>query len=293
MTKRIISLFLVCILAIPIVAVPASATNVTTTTDAKLDSTQYNGIVSILDKIREYLYFIKAGTDTIMAWCSKIHESVSSLQTSITDHLANYWAKMAAWLLVFWNGDEDLGVTGLLPTINQGYSTISGVLGTLDATVDKGIVKLYSRLGSISDLISSFDTSVSEAFSTITDKVSSIYALCGQHLGAIRQYTMQTVNAVKDGFKDLIDLVRGDSTAGDDFKDKTDDITDSLNPEYDVTYPKYDDVDIDLPSLLPENPTGTISTFFQFFFSSDTYLYFVWTLVFTFSLMSFVLFGKR
>lgn len=261
MTKRIISLFLVCILAIPIVAVPAYATNVSTSDDEAYHN-----------KVLEYF---AAWTNTwlntndylgeIAAYChafyAKLDSMLSYFNTWNSDIFENFWAKMAAWLLVFWNGDEDLGVTGILPTINQGFSTVSGVLGTLDSTVNKLLSGIQGQINT----------------------------LLNAYLGPIRNY----VSTIPSKIDSLIDVIRGDTSQSDDFKDKTDDITNGMEDMPEVTYPDFEQVDTDISSLLPVSPTSSIQSFFGLFFDSGTYLYFVWTLVFTFSLMSFVLFGKR
>lgn len=276
MTKRLISLFLVCILAIPILAVPAYATNVTTG-----DSEFQNSVLTYLHDIYYALYDIWHGsTDSvsaIFAYCQLTYKKVlgifEHIDTWNTDIFENFWAKMAAWLLVFWNGDEDLGVTGILPTINQGFSTVSGVLGTLDATVSKFQ----------STVVGWFQRWEQYYMVQITSNVASI-----------RSTFLTFVDSITERFDELLSYFRVDSKPSEDFKDKTDDITNGMETMPEVTYPDFEEIDTDFTGIYTGNSIQILADFFcQYFSGNSTYLYYLMTLVFTFALMSFVLFGKR
>lgn len=141
MTKRIISLFLVCILAIPILAVPVSATDYNDQEHVWTNGDN-ESLMTYLDLVYQRVWAIyKELTSSTTGYIFQIKSYLAALDNFISDWndtiFQDFWAKMAAWLLVFWEGNESLGVTGILPTINQGFSTVSGVLGVLDVSVNK------------------------------------------------------------------------------------------------------------------------------------------------------------
>lgn len=262
-----------CILAIPILAVPAYATNVSTSDDEAYHN--------------KALEYFAAWTNTwlntndflaeIAAYCHTFYLKL----TSILDHLdawnenifQDFWAKMAAWLLVFWDGNESLGVTGILPTINQGFSTVSGVLGVLDVSVNK-----------VSSTIESWFRRFEQFWmQAINSNVASI-----------RSTLLTFVDSITERFDELLSYFRVDSKPSEDFKDKTDDITSGMETMPDVTYPDFEEIDTEFTGIYTGNSIGIISEFFiPFFGGNSLYLYYLMTLVFTFALMSFVLFGKR
>lgn len=277
MTKRIISLFLVCILAIPILAVPVYATNVTTDDDTEF----HNSVITWLKNIYQLLEDMFLDQDYsipgIWAYCRSTYIQVCAildhLDTWNTDIFENFWAKMAAWLLVFWNGDEDLGVTGILPTINQGFSTVSGVLGVLDVSVNN-----------VSSTIENWFRRFEQYW------MQSINA----NVASIRSTLLIFVDSITERFDELLSYFRVDSKPSEDFKDKTDDITNDMETMPDVTYPDFEEIDTDFTGIYTGNSIQILTDFFyQFFSGNSIYLYYLMTLVFTFALMSFVLFGKR
>lgn len=273
MTKRIISLFLVCILAIPILAVPAYATNVSTSDDTEYHSKVLEYLDSFLNtisKIAEDTYGTFAYVRTIFTKLGSILDHLDAWNENI---FQDFWAKLAAWLLVFWEGNENLGVTGILPTINQGFSTVSGVLGVLDVSVNNvtsTIDKWFSR----------FDKIWMQAINS--------------NVASIRSTLLTFVDSITERLDELLSFFRVDSKPSEDFKDKTDDITNGMDTMPDVTYPDFEDIDIEFADIYTGNSIFILSDFFGVFFNGNSvYLYFLMTLVFTFSLMSFVLFGKR
>lgn len=273
MTKRILSLFLVCILAIPILAVPAHATNVTTSDDEAF----HNKVIEYYVSWTNTFGLIAGDVAEIAAYVrnflGKIGNIFTLLDTWNTDIFENFWAKMAAWLLVFWNGDEDLGVTGILPTINQGFSTVSGVLGTLDATVSK------------------FQSTVVGWF----QRYEQFYMVqITSNVASIRSNFLTFVDSITERFDELLSYFRVDSKPSEDFKDKTDDITNGMETMPEVTYPDFEEIDTDFTGIYTGNSIQILTEFFyQYFSGNSIYLYYLMTLVFTFALMSFVLFGKR
>lgn len=277
MTKRILSLFLVCILAIPILAVPVSATDYN---DQPHTWTNQDNefVMSYLDLIYQRVWNIyKEMTSSTTGYIYLIKSYLAAMDNFMSDWndniFENFWAKMAAWLLVFWNGDEDLGVTGILPTINQGFSTVSGVLGTLDATVSKFQ----------SNFVEWFQRYERYWLSPINSNVASI-----------RSTFLTFVDSITERFDELLSYFRVDSKPSEDFKDKTDDITNGMETMPDVTYPDFEEIDTDFTGIYTGNSIQILTDFFyQFFSGNSLYLYYLMTLVFTFALMSFVLFGKR
>lgn len=262
-----------CILAIPILAVPAYATNVSTSDDEAYHNKALEYFASWTNTWLNTNDFLAE----IAAYCHTFYLKL----TSILDHLdswnenifQDFWAKMAAWLLVFWDGNETLGVTGILPTINQGFSTVSGVLGTLDATVSKGFSQLFQSF-------------VVPVRSTLYDIRSDTSSILGEFLTFI--------DSITERFDELLSYFRVDSKPSEDFKDKTDEITNGMETIPDITYPDFEDIDIDFTDIYTGNSIFILSDFFGTFFNGNSvYLYFLMTLVFTFALMSFVLFGKR
>lgn len=82
MTKRVIALFLVCILAIPVLIVPVSATT--------SGMTDYeSGVIGYLSTIYQKLYYIEAGQVTIKGYLKSIDEALDTLDSSVSAYFTS------------------------------------------------------------------------------------------------------------------------------------------------------------------------------------------------------------
>lgn len=277
MTKRILALFLVCILAIPILVVPASAATTQDVVDAIYDVGDWidDGLTSLwsaVNKLGDYL-------DEIDVTVLNIEEYLEKWNTEIFD---SFWFRLETFFEAFWYGwqGDTFSITGIIPTINAGYSTITGQLGLIYTWCGNFADSVTIWLNDIYDNMDYWWSEVGENISYWVERTSRGVEDVGQ---TIANYFEKLLNGDPD-----YNPQRPDEEIRDD-KDNVDDAQDILDS---VTYPDYNDIDIDLDSQLPGTSQGYLTDFFGAFFASQ-YIYIVFFLAFSFALVSFVIFGKR
>lgn len=144
MTKRILSLFLVCILAIPIVAVPVSASSYDDGTWDEVDYLRgiFQRIVTIGEMLREtfdkWLDWMPAIRDQLALWESGMHSAFSALGTNISSYLTDLGDHIGDALAAHGNA-----VVAAVNEVRDKCITIANVIGTNFTNFAQNLLQMW------------------------------------------------------------------------------------------------------------------------------------------------------
>lgn len=264
MTKRVISLFLVCILAIPIFAVPVSASSSTTVT---VDTDQWSDVKDLLDSLNDlktyYLYYIKANVSEIQGYTYRILNSLPIQVTRIVDSLDSL------------------------------DSSVSGYFTSLGESLGNSIDDVATQLVFIYDLL----------YDEIYQYLVDIYYDCEELVIAVRdsiQYAVISIdNKITSVVEKLDSLVSGGNSNISDSEDFKSDVNDADNELEEAgkvidsaTLPTIsEDFDSDISDNIVK--ANRYFTLIKNLFSGSSLLGTILLMSFTLSTVSYVFFGKR
>lgn len=256
MTKRLIALFLVCILAIPIFVVPASATSTqeVTLSDADIgffdDWYSYidEGIGVCADYLSQLLYQVKSFvTVTVPAWTAKFNEFVTQeFEQGLHDELGEWLGTMGADMR-----------DGLL------------VIGTACVDIYEYLVNvIFESIALIEETLIDFAQLVDEWFEGCYDYLGLIY---------------KSLNGTDE-----------DKAAADDFQNQiateSTEMQEALDQIQQATIPDYEGIDTDFENYTADS--NRYSAIIKAVFASSS-IKSVFVLAFTFAMLTYIFFGKR
>lgn len=181
MTKRVIALFLVCILAIPILAVPVAATSTTVT----VDSSQWDFIKSIQSTLYsltyDYVKLINSGVSGIYGLVTNIWHNLPGYFDDITDALDSLDTNVSSYTTKLWNKLVDIkydthDIINLLKiNISDLLTSIDNTCGYIYETLVNNFLEIFQNIEiKIDSLISGGDQKTdSDDFKTDVDNAKS------------------------------------------------------------------------------------------------------------------------
>ena len=144
MTKRLLLLFLVCILAIPIFVVPASATSAAT---GVYDYNIWQGITDVYGIINEFAVQI-------------FPDVIDDLSADISDYIADLSGDVTSILSSIKNV-----LSGTITPILQNIQTINATLRDWQMTTDAGMREWF---GYMQSWLSQINTQIANGFSNVS-----------------------------------------------------------------------------------------------------------------------------
>ena len=171
--------------------------------------------------------------------------------------------------------------------ITTNYQKIVAGINTLREFLD---VLIKQQLGHKLDNINqNITNNVAPWLVVIGNKVRDFYPNFNTYLIDMRSY----LYAIKDT---VLSLLQGEEGAADDFNDQvaTDatEFEENMEVIQDVTRPTIEDIDLDVDKEIPEGEVVKVGQLLGIFFRNQ-YIYIVFFIAFTFSLVSYGIFGKR
>lgn len=180
MTKRVIALFLVCILAIPILLVPVAATSTTVT----VDSSQWDFIKSIQSTLYsltyDYVKLINSGVSGIYGLVTNIWQNLPGYFDDITDALDSLDTNVSSYTTKLWDKLVDIkydtnDIINLLKiNISDLLTSIDNTCGYIYETLVNNFLEIFQNIEiKIDSLISGGDQKAdSEDFKTDVDNAN-------------------------------------------------------------------------------------------------------------------------
>lgn len=267
MTKRLLALFLVCILAIPILVVPASATGYYT---GEYDYSIYQYLVRLTD------VFIKGISDTldsIDGWCDTLWQEIRNQRIWQETTLGSALDTINNNLISF-NSNVDLWIEAQTEAIS---SWLEAHYNQFDAFVTEGFFAFWEDW---SDKIADFKLSVETWFSSVVSEVADFKS------NAL-EYLRQLVNGSPEREQDAEDFSDAVSTESTEFQENMDAIEDWTHPDYEADFdPSVDEITGGEDISLYTDGLALITSGSMIF---PVLLF----MAFSFSVISFVVFGKR
>lgn len=290
MTKRLLSLFLVCILAIPIFVVSMA-------TPAYAYSTLYEehmieNVQNIYTIIQQwYIQLLRGGWYTAVSdWLDDIDLYVVSIYDRLVEWTEETFAtKLYIVLDMFFSGNENLEQPGLIPTLINQFNGLSTAFNVYISNLETTMVSWFDMA---CNWLSQIDANIISFWEDIVSNVQSFQT-------SMETWWTTLDTKMKTVLSNLSSIAKGDNTSLKEF-DSNETMIDNEKTEYaenmgivqEATRPEYEDVDTDLNAQLPGTSQGYATDFFAAFFASQ-YIYIVFFLAFSFALISFVIFGKR
>lgn len=266
MTKRLLALFLVCILAIPILVVPASATGYYT---GDYDYSIYQYLVRLTD------VFVKGMSDTldsIDGWCDTLWQEIRNQRVWQEVTLGSALDTINNNIIAF-NSNVDLW-------IEAQTELLVGWLEVIDTNITGFVEVFFVFWEDWTDKIADFKTTVelwfSEVWSTVNDFKNNAL-----------EYLRQLVNGSPEQEQNANDFGEIADDQFDEFFDNKEVIDDWTRPDYES------DFDPSVEGITDGMDIGEYTSALYVFFDISAYLTTILFMAFSFSVISFVVFGKR
>lgn len=269
MTKRLLALFLVCILAIPILIIPASA--------YEIDGITYDSYGSYLEQC--------------------IIDSLNDIRVSFSDKLDDISISLE-------NIHDGITLT-LEATLEHISGLVNGLWGDVVRIYDWITDTLYNALDTINDNIGALGTNISLYFKaqteTLSDWLENIldsvngtwnaflvwWEDWGERIDSIREKLDTLINGSDDNAQKSEDFENQVSTESTEFQENLDDIQEWTNPDYESDFdPSVEGITGGTDIGLYTDGLGTLFEIQPIF---PLFLF----MAFSFSAISFVVFGKR
>lgn len=129
--------------------------------------------------------------------------------------------------------------------------------------------------------------------STIRDRINYWQETIYNELLNLRIFILERLDSIKSK---LDVLITGESGAADDFNNQVSteatEFDENMEIIQDVTRPTIEDIDLDVDKEIPEGEVVKVGQLLGIFFQNQ-YIYIVFFVAFTFSLVSYGIFGKR
>lgn len=267
MTKRLLALFLVCILAIPILVVPASATGYYT---GEYDYSIYQYLVRLTD------VFIKGISDTldsIDGWCDTLWQEIRNQRIWQETTLGSALDTINNNLIAI-NTNIDLWISAQTEEIS---SWLEAQYNLFDGFVTEVFFGFWEDWA---DTIADFKSTVESWFISVLTEVNDFK-------NNALEYLRQLVNGSPEREQDAEDFSDAVSTESTEFQENMDAIEDWTHPDYEADFdPSVDEITGGEDTTLYTDALGYIL--------GETSIFPVLLfMAFSFSTISFVVFGKR
>lgn len=277
MTKRIIALVLVCILAIPIMVVPASATTL---------EDIYNNQDYWFNQLGGWLGTM--GSD-FNYWFQTIRNEI----VDVYNLMLEQHDSLGEWL-------GTLGAD-ILDSLSYESTQISDLHTALKDWFDYLYITMTTQYGYMIDAFQyefdQFRINLNNHMDYLNNRLNTLFSALHDHItfwfGKLEAwFTNQTSSIVN-----AIDrLLNADSGAADDFQNQTStdatEFDENMDIIQDVTRPTIEDIELDVDKEIPDGEITKVGELLGIFLKNQ-YIYIVFFVAFTFSLVSYGIFGKR
>lgn len=260
MTKRLLALFLVCILAIPILAVPASATSNGVT------GTQFDqftlGLGNLLNSIEENIL-------------DAIDTAIGNTYT-INENLRLWFEGQGGYLYKIYLRAVD--TVAYLDSIDENVLESSIFLNNIQILFERFTGNLQTWI----------TTQTTEITTTFTDVVTALQKRLDSWLGQIVGYLDEIRFGNQNNQSDVDNL-------GDEIEQQETQFQENMEVVTDVTKPTYENIDVSPDGVMPGGFNDETSDYFLWLniLATDTVIYNIFFMAMMMSLVSFVVFGKR
>lgn len=208
----------------------------------------------------------------------------------------------------------DIFVESLGNLLDYILGAIGDIYDNMDywgGVLESSLTDIYNKLADIRSYLDSYIRAwivvIADFSKSIVDKLDNVRErinvtnmnldLVNGWLGQISTYLHQTLKPLIVSIKDtLTNIFVGESGAADDFNgqvstDSTE-FDENMDIIQDVTRPTIEDIDLDVDKEIPDGEVVKVGQLLGIFFQNQ-YIYIVFFVAFTFSLVSYGIFGKR